>query len=55
MSKYKAIIYYSGCSEGYGDTEEEALNSAENNMPIDANTDSFETFHEDDWSDEDDD
>lgn len=55
MSKYRAIVYWSGCSEGYGNTEEEALSNAEYNMPLDANTDSCETFCEHDWSDEDDD
>ncbi|MBP5362722.1 MAG: hypothetical protein J6Y71_06870 [Ruminococcus sp.] len=52
MSKYRAICYYSGYSEGYGETEEEALDNAEYNIPLDANADSFETFCED--SDEDD-
>ena len=52
MSKYRAICYYSGYSEGYGDTEEEALSNAEYNIPLDATADSFETFCED--SDEDD-
>ena len=46
MSKYRAICYYSGYSEGYGDTEE-ALADAEFHIPIDACADSFETFCED--------
>ena len=44
---YRAIIYWSSRSEGIGETEEEALSNAEYYMPIDANTDSFETFYED--------
>lgn len=52
MSKYRAVIFWSGTSEGYGDTEEEALVNAEYNMPIDANTDSTEIFCED-YEDED--
>lgn len=47
MAKYRAICYYSGYSEGYGDTKEEALDNAEYNIPLDANADSFETFCED--------
>lgn len=44
---YKAIIYWSGYSEGYGETEEEALSDAEYNMPLAANTDSTEIICED--------
>ena len=51
MSKYRAICYYSGYSEGYGDTKEEAIANAEYHIPLDADADSFETFCED--SDED--
>lgn len=51
MSKYRAICFYSGYSEGHGETEEEALNNAEYNIPLDADVDSFETFCEDDGED----
>lgn len=44
---YRAIIYWSGCSEGTGETEEEALSNVELNMPIDANADSTEVFCDD--------
>ena len=54
MSKYRVICYYSGYSEGYGDTEEEAIADAEYNIPLDANADSFETFCEDSGEDEED-
>lgn len=43
---YRAIVYWSGCSEGTGETEEEALSNAEYYIPIDANTDSTEVFCE---------
>ena len=43
---YKAIIYWSGYSEGYGETEEEALSNAEYNMPLAANTDTTEIICE---------
>jgi len=46
MSKYRAICYYSGYSEGHGDTEEEAIADAEYHIPLDADADSFETFCE---------
>lgn len=46
MSKYRAICYYSGSCEGVGDTEEEAIADAENNVPLDATPDSYETFYE---------
>lgn len=54
MHKYRAICYYSGYSEGYGDTEEEAIEDAEYHIPLDANADSFETFCEDSDEDEED-
>lgn len=47
MSKYRAICYYSGYCEGVGNTEEEAIADAENNVPLDATPDSYETFCED--------
>lgn len=52
MSKYRTICYYSGYSEGYGNTEEEAIADAEYNIPLDATADSFETFCEDSGEDE---
>ena len=52
MSKYRAICYYSGYSEGYGDTKEEAIADAEYHIPLDADADSFETFCEDSDDDE---
>lgn len=52
MARYRAICYYSGYSEGYGDTKEEALSNAEYNIPLDANADSTEIFCED-YEDED--
>lgn len=55
MSKYKVICYYSGYCEGIGDTEEEAIADAENNVPLDATPDSYETFCEDGWEVEEDD
>lgn len=55
MARYRAICYYSGYSEGYGDTKEEALSNAEYNIPLDANADSFETFCEHDWDEDNDD
>ena len=54
MSKYRAICFYSGYSEGYGDTEEEAREDAEYHIPLDADADSFEIFCEDSDEDEED-
>lgn len=46
MSKYRAICFYSGYSEGYGDIEEEAIADAEYHIPLDADADGFETLEE---------
>ena len=54
MSKYRAICYYSGYAEGYGDTKEEAIADAEYHIPLDANEECFETFCEDSDEDEED-
>lgn len=53
MSKYRVICYYSGWSEGVGDTEEEAMADAEENMPINADPESYDTFVEEGEDEED--
>lgn len=52
MSKYRAVIFWTGTSEGCGDTEEEALANAEYYVPIDADTENTEIFCEDYEDDE---
>lgn len=52
MNKYRVICYYSGYCEGIGNTEEEAIADAENNVPLDATPDSYEIFCEDYEDDE---
>lgn len=46
----EALNNYSGSCEGIGDTEE-AIADAENNVPLDATPDSYDTFCEDDGED----
>lgn len=38
MAKYIAYIYYSGCVEAEGDTEEEAIDYARNQLPFSCDT-----------------